>query len=363
VPVIAAGDYKQAMVANLPTTMPKNGYLYIYLSNESPQDVFFDDLTIQHHRGPLLEENHYYPYGLGMAGISDKALKTQYVENKYRFNKGSELQNNEFSDGSGLELYGTQLRSLDPQLGRWWQIDSKPNETVSPYSAMENNPILHEDPMGDSSVPAAKPIASNNSSIYYSPLAWLGSTQTYNSDLRKEYNVEVAPYDGKSDYASKTARKDLKQKYRDLSTEPYKTTVESGRPMTGETAKANDPNYKGNAGKTNVEVNEIMESAGVLGKGLLVVGATNSVMNIANSQDPGKQAMVETGSWIGALQGGSYGAEVGSFFGPAGSVIGGIGGSFIGGVAGSHVGHVLAETATDGKTDQSNPYNWPIMNR
>jgi RHS repeat-associated protein len=73
------------------------------------------------------------------------------LENKKGFN-GNELQNKEFSDGSGLELYDFNARTYDQEIGRFIQIDPTPDdgdqESLTPYHFSGNNPSTFNDPNG-----------------------------------------------------------------------------------------------------------------------------------------------------------------------------------------------------------------------
>ena len=124
----------------------KSGFIYIYVSNQSPVDVFFDNLQVIHTRGPLLETTEYYPFGLNMAGTSSKALNFGEPGNKHKL-FGKEIQNKEFNDGSGLEWYDYGMREYNQQIARFFRIDPITEKfyQLSPYQYCSNDPIKNVD--------------------------------------------------------------------------------------------------------------------------------------------------------------------------------------------------------------------------
>jgi RHS repeat-associated protein len=138
-----SGQLTPHIRSNLP--VDKNGYVYVYVSNETTNlDVFFDNLQVTHIRGPLLSEDHFYPFGLVQQGISSKAAGT--LENRKKFN------GIEHTTDLDMNQYDAFYRNADPQIGRWWQIDPRPTHLESPYSMMGNNPMRYADFLGDTAI-------------------------------------------------------------------------------------------------------------------------------------------------------------------------------------------------------------------
>ena len=130
-PVTDAGQLGDLGVLNL--KMPDNGFLYVYVSNESSETVDFDNLTIIHKGGRYLEENHYYPYGMLIEGLSYHS-RTNPSESKFN--------GDWYEGGNNLYDYFTPYRSYDPAIERWNQIDPL-HENANGYFAFGGNPVSY----------------------------------------------------------------------------------------------------------------------------------------------------------------------------------------------------------------------------
>lgn len=131
------------MLAN--AKAPKNGYAYIYVSNENDEAVYFDNLQVVHNRGRIIEENHYYAFGLKIAGISSNKLGNDtyegYLQNKNLYN------DKELIDDADLDWYDYGFRNYDAQIGRFTQLDPLTWDypELTNYQYAGNEPIANID--------------------------------------------------------------------------------------------------------------------------------------------------------------------------------------------------------------------------
>jgi RHS repeat-associated protein len=105
----------------------------------------------------IIEENHYYPFGLKHANYSTDLLDFVYEnDNMYLYSTIERLpykykyNGKEFQDELGLGWYDYHARNYDPAIGRWMNIDplAEQMRRFSPYNYAFNNPVVWTDPDG-----------------------------------------------------------------------------------------------------------------------------------------------------------------------------------------------------------------------
>ena len=138
----ALGNYETLSTGQL--IVQHNGYVSVYVGNESAADVYFDDVTIEHRQGLQVQENQYDPFGLDLAGVSGAAPSLR-LKNFYQFN-GKENQLD-----LGLNWNHQDWRFYDYQIGRWHVVDPEienGQELWTPYQFGFDNAVRYADADG-----------------------------------------------------------------------------------------------------------------------------------------------------------------------------------------------------------------------
>ena len=124
----------------------EDGNLKVYIDNSSSDKVYFDEFIIERTEAAVavvVQENHYYPFGMNMKGIEELDLQSLDSKDEHRF----QYNGKEKEESFGLYWNDHGARNLDVQLGRWNGVDPLAEKFVatSSYVAMLNNPIRFVD--------------------------------------------------------------------------------------------------------------------------------------------------------------------------------------------------------------------------
>src|SRR5690606_41135128 len=164
----------------------------------------------------ILEENHYYPFGLKHKKLGSVDYDFVELEDDEGYYVGIEIvppgarktyqykyNGKEFQDELGLNFYDYHARNYDPAIGRWMNVDpleeKYPNE--SPYIYTGNNPVRFIDPDGRMAVD----VLGDNDDWYENAstgeLEWRNSQDATINDSRGSWNnigEELLTFDGEN---------------------------------------------------------------------------------------------------------------------------------------------------------------------
>ncbi|MBE9668120.1 RHS repeat protein [Mucilaginibacter boryungensis] len=125
-----------------PITIGQNGYVSIYMSDEQFLPVYMDQLHVTYYRGRLIQEQHYYPFGLPINPVTSSGTLPS----------NTQIEGNDTHKELGLNQSDFNFRQYDYQIGRFTSIDpiagSMGQEDMSPYHFVGNDPANFIDPRG-----------------------------------------------------------------------------------------------------------------------------------------------------------------------------------------------------------------------
>ena len=253
----------------------------------------------------ILEENHYYPFGLKHSGYNTNNSQPSY---KYKFN-GFELQ-----DELGLNWYDYKARNYDPALGRWMNIDplAETSRRYSPYTYCLNNPIYYIDPDGmqaddwkDKNGKTLNQDQLNNVKVYifYNPKA-SGEDGGFGEQTMKQYADYEKKY-GKGSVAISDAmtETDFAQDWGDISGTPNLISMNhhgtnqalhldvdpDGNPETkdGEYIVSTNDGKTNGSGTQGTKISDLPETKGDISNTVLKLNTCNSNNPSSSTMTPG----------------------------------------------------------------------------
>ena len=196
---VSQADAANAILPLANLKAPKNGYVYIYVSNESSEYVYFDNLQVSFTRGRIIEENHYYAFGLKIAGISSVKLPDA---NEGNINNKNLYNDKELIDEADLNWYDLGYRNYDPQTGRFLQIDPLTDHfpDYSPYLFAGNDPIASIDLDGLAPIPGLNGTFANLGEVIVKAAPRVAQTAKTGLTALKVANIAVKAADIATDF-------------------------------------------------------------------------------------------------------------------------------------------------------------------
>ena len=153
-----AGGYAKAIPSGLGGgTSYTFKYVFSYTDHLGNIRVKYAQNPANGNQIEILEEDHYYPYGLKHIGYNGNHTTWDVTPGgqitltpvnpflgdsyKYKYN-GKEL-----NEELGLDWYDFGARNYDPSIGRWFGVDNLAEKhfNFSPYTYTANNPVLFVD--------------------------------------------------------------------------------------------------------------------------------------------------------------------------------------------------------------------------